>query len=333
MAITLADAKVGMADKVDQQVVDMFRRSSYLLDNLVFDNAVSPGTNGSTLTYGYIQLQTPSTAKVRAINSEFTADYAKRVKKTADCAIMGGSFEVDRVIQSTSGAIDEMAFQAEQKIKATSNYFHNLVINGAKAASPGAGFVGGTFDGLNKLCAGTSTEVTSEVDVSTPALMDANKNAFLDELDAWLSTMDGAPTMLLMNTKMLARLRGIARRAGYFERTEDAFGRPVDTYNGIPLIDAGKYYDGSNTVDVIADSAASSTAAGTSDIYAINVALDGFCGFSPVGTGVISSYMPDMAQPGAVKKGEVELVAGVALKNTLKAGHLKGIKTAPQTSK
>lgn len=331
MAITLAEAKVGMADKVDQQVVDMFRRASYLLDNLVFDNAVSPGTNGSTLTYGYIQLQTPSTAKVRSINTEYTADYAKRVKKTADCAIMGGSFEVDRVIQNTSGAIDEMAFQAEQKIKATSNYFHNLVINGAKAASPGAGFVGGTFDGLNKLCAGTSTEVASEVDVSTPALMDSNKNAFLDELDAWLSTMDGAPTMLLMNTKMLARLRGIARRCGYFERTEDAFGRTVDTYNGVPLIDAGKYYNGSNTVDVIADGAASSTAAGTSDIYAINVALDGFCGFSPVGTGVVNSYMPDMAQPGAVKKGEVELVAGVALKNTLKAGHLKGIKTAPQT--
>lgn len=332
MAITLAEAKVGMADKVDQQVVDMFRRSSYLLDNLVFDNAVSPGTNGSTLTYGYIQLQTPSTAKVRAINAEYTADYAKRVKKTADCAIMGGSFEVDRVIQNTSGAIDEMAFQAEQKIKATSNYFHNLVINGAKASSPGAGFVGGTFDGLNKLCSGTSTEVTSEVDVSTPALMDSNKDAFLDELDAWLSTMDGTPTMLLMNTKMLSRLRGIARRCGYFERTVDGFGRPVDTYNGIPLIDAGKYYNGSNTVDVIADTAASGSAAGTSDIYAINVALDGFCGFSPVGTGVVSSYMPDMTQPGAVKKGEVELVAGVALKNTLKAGHLKGIKTTPKTN-
>lgn len=332
MAITLAEAKVGMADKVDQQVVDMFRRSSYLLDNLVFDNAVSPGTNGSTLTYGYIQLQTPSTAKARSINTEYTADYAKRVKKTADCAIMGGSFEVDRVIQSTSGAIDEMAFQAEQKIKATSNYFQNLVINGAKASSPGAGFVGGTFDGLNKLCAGTSTEVTSEVDVSTPALMDANKDAFLDELDAWLSTMDGTPTMLLMNTKMLSRLRGIARRCGYFERTQDGFGRPVDTYNGIPLIDAGKYYNGSNTVDVIADTAASGSAAGTSDIYAINVALDGFCGFSPVGTGVVNSYMPDMTQPGAVKKGEVELVAGVALKNTLKAGHLKGIKTAPKTN-
>ena len=67
MAITLAEAKVGMADKVDQQIVDMFRRSSILLDNMVFDNAKSPGTGGSTLTYGFIQLKTPSTAGVRTI--------------------------------------------------------------------------------------------------------------------------------------------------------------------------------------------------------------------------------------------------------------------------
>ena len=56
-----------MADKVDQQIVDMFRRSSLLLDNMVFDNAISPGTGGSTLTYGFIQLKTPSTAGVRTI--------------------------------------------------------------------------------------------------------------------------------------------------------------------------------------------------------------------------------------------------------------------------
>lgn len=324
MAITLAQAKVGMADKVDQQVIDSFRRSSYLLDNLIFDNAVSPGTGGSTLAYGYIQLKTPSTAAVREVNSEYTAGDAIREEKTANCAIIGGSFEVDRVLQNTSGAVDELAFQAEQKIKATANTFHNLVINGKKATNK--------FDGIAELVKGSSTEVTSTVDISTAANMDANKNAFLDELDAWLSTMDGTPTMLLMNRKMLARLRGIARRCGYYERTRDDFGRVVDMYNGIPLIDAGNYFDGTNTKDVIADTAATSAKAGTSDIYAINVALDGFCGFSPVGTGVINSYMPDLSQPGAVKKGEVELVAGVALKNTLKAGHLKGIATTPKTS-
>ena len=50
MAITLAEAKVGMADKVDQQVIDTFRRSSLLLDMMTFDNCISPGTGGSTLT-------------------------------------------------------------------------------------------------------------------------------------------------------------------------------------------------------------------------------------------------------------------------------------------
>ena len=39
-----------------------------------------------------------------------------------------------------------------------------------------------------------------------------------------------------------------------------------------------------------------------------------------------------MNAPGAVKKGEVELVAGTVLKNTLKAAVLKGIKIKPKKS-
>jgi hypothetical protein len=39
--------------------------------------------------------------------------------------------------------------------------------------------------------------------------------------------------------------------------------------------------------------------------------------------------MPDMNQPGAVKTGEVELVAGVVLKNTLKAAALNNIPILP----
>lgn len=60
--------------------------------------------------------------------------------------------------------------------------------------------------------------------------------------------------------------------------------------------------------------------------------LDGFHGISPTGNSVINSYMPDLNAPGAVKKGEVELIAGVALKNTLKAAVLKGIAIEPKTA-
>nr|DAF97085.1 MAG TPA: major capsid protein [Siphoviridae sp. cthae16] len=331
MPITLAEAKVGMADRVDQMIVDEFRRSSLLLDRLVFDNAISPGTGGSTLTYGYIQLKTPSTAAVRAINSEYTAGEAKRQEKTAKAVIMGGSFEVDRVLQSTSGAVDELAFQAAQKIKATSNYFHNLVINGTSASS-GDGFVVNTFDGLRKLLNGTSNVFDTTIDLSDSTKLDSNSNAFIDQLDQLVHSIDGETSMLLMNGDMLLKVRAAARRAGYYERTKDDFGRVVETFAGIPLLDVGKYYNGTASVDVIGTSTPSAAAAGTSSIYAVSIGLDGFHGISPTGNSVISSYMPDLTAPGAVKKGEVELVAGVVLKNTLKAAALNGIVLKPKTA-
>lgn len=328
--ITLAEAKVGMADKVDQNVIDTFRRSSLLLDKLVFDNAISPGTGGSTLTYGYIQLLTPSTAAVRTINSEYTAGEAKRTEKTSKAVVMGGKFQIDRVLIGTSGAVDELAFQAEQKIKATSNYFNNLTINGSKGTT-GTGVLN-TFDGLDKLLTGTETEITSQIDVSTSALMDSNYNGLLDEVDAFLSTLDGKPSMLLMNNEMLTKMRAAARRAGYYSRSRDEFGRYVEAYNDIPMYDLGKYYNGTKTVDIIPTTTPTTSAEGTTDIYAISIGLDGFHGISPTGSKVISSYMPDLNAPGAVKDGEVELVAGVVLKNSNKAGVLRGIKVKPKAT-
>ena len=324
MAITLEEAKVGMTDRVVQSVIDTFRRSSLLLDKLTFDNSISPGTGGSTLTYGYTKLKSPATASVRTINSEYTAGEAKREKASADAIIMGGAFEVDRVLQNTSGAVDELGFQAEQKVKATANYFHNLVINGTSAAS-GAGYVTSTFDGLKKLLAGSSTEITAVTDITTSEKMDDNYAAFLDELDTFIATVDGKPDMLLMNDKMIGKVRAAARRAGYYSRTEDAFGQPVEAYNGIPLVDAGKYFNGTATVDVIPTSAAASGVTGKTAIYAVVLGLDAFHAISPTGNSMVQAYMPDLQSPGAVKKGEVELIAGVVLKNTLKAAVLKDI--------
>lgn len=311
MPITLAEAKVGMADKVDQAVVDSFRRSSLLLDLLVFDNSIAPGTGGSTLTYGYLQLKTPSTAARRTINTEYVAGEAIKEKKTADCAIMGGKFQLDRVIIGTAGAADELAFQANQKIKATSNLFHYYAINGTAENND--------FDGLSELLKGTENEFTSAVDISTSAKVDSNGQALLDELDAITVALDGKASALLMNRDALTKIRGIARRAGYYERTTDSFGNPVETFNGVPMINLEQYFNGTQSVDVIP------TTAGKTDIYAVRIGLDGFLGFSPEGNKLINSYMPDLTLPGAVKDGEVELIAGVALKNTRAASVLRGV--------
>ena len=61
-------------------------------------------------------------------------------------------------------------------------------------------------------------------------------------------------------------------------------------------------------------------------MYAVRVGLDGVCGITPEGDDIIDVYMPDFNTPGAVKKGEVEMVAGIAVKATKAAGVLRKIK-------
>ena len=317
--ITLEEAKVGMADKVDQAVIDEFRRGSLLLDRLLFDNAVSPGTAGSTLTYGYVKLLTPSTASFRKLNEEYKDSEAKRKKASADLKIFGGEFALDRVIINTSGAIDELDFQMQEKIKAAINLFHYTVINGNAAKNADE------FDGLNKLITGSSTEYNKDtaIDLSTSALMDENYNSFLDMMDDFVAAMQGKPSMFLMNSKMKTKMKGIARRAGYYSRTEDAFGRSIDNWDGVPCVDLEEYFDGTKTVSCVPVSAD-----GTTDIYAVQIAKDGFHGVSPTGNGIITTALPDLKAPGVIKKGDVEMVAAVVLKNTLKAGVFRNIKVA-----
>ena len=237
MAITLAQAKVGMADKVAQQVIDEFRRGSLLLDAMTFDNAVSPGTGGSTLTYGYVRKKTPATAQFRELNKEYTAQESDREKCSVDLKTFGGSFNIDRVIANSSGTVDEINYQLQEKIKAASNLFHYTVINGDSATDTNA------FDGLNKALVGQNTEVGTDtyIDLSSSSAIDTNWKVFLDALDEFLAEISGTPSMIMGNTKMITRIKQVARRAGYLTQSEDAFGRKVDAYDGIPLVDL-KYY-------------------------------------------------------------------------------------------
>lgn len=328
MPITLEQAKVGMADKVDQQVIDEFRRGSLLLDRMVFDNSVSPGTGGSTLVYGYQRLKTPSKAEFREINKEYGKSEAIREPHTAALKIFGGAFELDRVIINTSGAIDELSFQMQQKIKAATNLFHYTVINGDSAVNEKA------FDGLDKALTGSSTEIgsASHVDLSTSTAVTENYMTFMDVLDNFLAELDGKPDFLLGNSKLITKIKAVARRAGYLTASEDAFGRAVDTYDGIPLLDLDYYVNDEGqvipTVPIEERTIDTTPIAGLTDLYAVRLGLDGFHGATVTGNNVISTYLPDLEAPGAVKTGEVEMIACVVLKATRAAGVLRNIKVA-----
>lgn len=245
MAITLAQAKVGMANKVDQNIIDLIQRNSTFMNALTWDDAVAPGTGGSTLTYGYLQTLTPASAAGRSLNNEYTAQHAIKTSKTVDLQIMGGSFEIDRVIaKNSSKRNDEVTYQITEKTKATVSRFQYLAINGDKATT-------NEFDGLNSLLANTENEILApSVDVHG-AMTAAHAEDLCEALDLAIASLDGTPSMILCNTDMKVKLVAAARMLNYKAEARDEFGRAVDTYGDTPIVDMKQYYNGSTTVNVI----------------------------------------------------------------------------------
>lgn len=333
MAITLAEMKVAQDDKVFGTIVDTFLRESQVLQMMTFDDAVSP-SGGSTLTYGYTQTKLPSTAAFRALNSEYTANHATIEKKTVDLKVFGGSYEIDRVLKEAEGKFNNMAFQIESKIRAAVSLFHNTMINGNSATAATE------FDGLDKMLAGTTTEFGTggAIDLSTATNLKANADEFYEAIQVLVNTT-GAHA-LLMNTSMFSKMQTVARVLGYKTESEDAFGRKVTSMDGVRFIDLQNHYtvaDSAATANAIvkkglsrkAPSSASTETTGLTDIYAVKFDVnDGFHGATLTGSGLLRQYLPDFGAPGAVKKGEVEMVAATVLKNTAHAGVLRNVKIA-----
>lgn len=327
MPLTLEQSKVGLADYVDQQVIDEFRRDSFILDRLTFDNAVSPGTGGSTLTYGYLQLKTPSVAEGRKLNSEYTAGEAVKTQKTTNLKIFGGAYEVDRVLEDTA-ASSEIAFQLAQKIIAVKNKFHYDFITGKSTAKGTAATDNTSFDGLDALVKGTNTEeknADAAFDLSTAAKIKENADAFTFAFDSWLSKFSVKPDALLVNRKTATMLKTVARVQGYYTPSEDSFGQKVDNYDGIAIVDMGEYYNGTKSLMCVPID----DSTGTTSIYAVKFGLNAVHAVSPKGQKIIRQYMPNLNEPGAVKKGEVEMIASIVSKDTTKAGVFRNVQVAP----
>ena len=315
MAVTLEQAKLNVQDDLQLGVIDEFRKSTWLFDNLIFDDVVSATGGGATLTYAYTRLKTQPTAGFRNVNEEYATSEVEKQRFTADLKIFGGGFKVDRVIANMGGIADEVALQMAQKIKAAGALFNDTVINGDSAVDSKS------FDGLEKALKGSSTEYkpAAAIDLSTSEAVTKNFQAFLDALDEFLMTLDGKPSFIGGNTKLIAKLRACARRAGMYQVTKDSFGNQVESYGGIPFVDFGSK-PGTN------DDVVKTETPGETSLYAARIGLDGFHGISMAGQPPVKTWLPDFATAGAVKEGEVEMIAAVALKATKAAGVMRKIK-------
>lgn len=327
MAIKLEEMKVGMSDKVKAGVIDTFLEESDVLQALPFDDAVSP-SGGSTLTYGYVQEKTPAQTSFRALNTEYKPNEAKTEKKSVDLKVFGGAFQIDRVLKKAEGMYNNVAFQLRSKIKSAVATFHDAMINGDAATDENS------FDGLDKFLVGQQTEYNTEgyIDLSTKAKLEENASTFYEKLKKLISSTKA--DAIMVNEDMKLKIESVAAYLGYKTESEEAFGREYTKIGSVRIMDLGNKVavDGETVTEepIIAvknRKVGDATVNGITDIFAVHFGVeDGFHGVTLTGDNGVDQYLPDFKQPGAVKTGEVEMVACVALKKTKAAGVLRNIK-------
>lgn len=312
----LEEAKKNVQDDLQLGVIDEFQKSNWILEHIPFDDAVSPTGGGATPSYSYTRLKTQPTAGFRAINTEYTPAEVTKERHTVEIKVFGGAYEIDRVIANMGGIVSEIELQQAQKIKAAQALFNDTFINGDSAQDTKA------FDGLEKALTGSDTEYNKagSIDLSTSELVTKNYQYFLDMLDEFLGGLDGTPSFIAGNTKLIAKLRACARRASMYQTTMDNWGKQVESYAGIPFIDL-KTKPGTNTDVVQTDGTK-----GTTSLYVARLAMDGLHAVSLAGTSPVQTWLPDFSTAGAVKKGEVEMNAAIALKASKAAGVFRNIK-------
>lgn len=335
MPVTLAQAKLNTTDAVDVQIIDEFVKSNDVLSRLTFDDVVSGAGNGATLTYSYQRQLTQRGASFRAINSEYTPTEATKVRASVDLKPLGGSFQIDRVLNAVAQAA-ETAFQMRELLKAASARFSNAFFNGDSA---GGGDAANGFDGLNKILTGSTTEYLPLANGVTVGYLDwtaVNTQALafaqIAHIDAWLGTLNGRPDVIYAPRKAKALFKTIASFAGQYSIERNAVGEAFGSYDGIPLVDP-LTIEGANT-DVLALATRDTDAGGAggnitglADLYAVRFGLDGVHGVSMAGGPLVRNWLPDFTTAGAVKTGEAELgPAAIVVKATKSAAVLRNIK-------
>ncbi|MEO3860880.1 major capsid protein [Acrocarpospora sp. B8E8] len=351
MPITLAQAQINARSQIDHAVIDNFRRYSYVLDRIVWDDTATPGTGGAALSYGFTLLTEPRTAEFRALNQEYTAGSAVREQRSVNLKPWGGSFTVDRVLSDLGPAqTNEVMFQMQQLLTSTRARAQEEIINGDTAVNANG------FDGLDKLLTGSSTEYIpggsamyadwSAATVNTQALA----NSRLDEIDEWLASIvpstvgggdQGEPGALppgekaiLGNTRSIARFRALARWASMYTSEKDELGRLIERYGDWVLVNIGDKSDGSAPIIPIESrdpdgGGGGGTITNLTDLYAVTFGLDTLHGATMAGKPLVRTWLPDFSTSGAVKSGEVEMGPGaLVVRNTKGCGVFRGAKVA-----
>lgn len=323
MAYSLTNYKSFMETGQSTTLIDMIQKQNVILQLLPFTD------NGALMNdkwvYQYKRRETQLTANTREVGADYTpTEIQALVPYTVELAILGGKYTVDRTMKNAGNAlVDFIADNEAQQIEAAQAKFNDLVINGDNNNA-------GEFDGLDVALAGTSTEynLLDVLDLSSQAAIAANAATFRFQMNQWLESLRRQPDMFLVNKSFHTVLTEIAMVLGVYSITKDNFGASVSNFNGIPFVKAGEKSGSSSQIIATETRTVSAVEyTGLTDIYGVVFGPKEFHGVSPVDKSLlVKAYTPNFETADATTSGAVEIVATVALEDTLAAGVFRNLK-------
>jgi hypothetical protein len=319
---TLTESKTFMEEGKSTVIVDELRKTTPLFDLMVWTS------NGVLMAgkwiYAWYRRTSQRSAAIRALGSEYTPDKVDAPEKqTVELSVLGGSYQVDRAVKDAGDIASIMTENELALITAAKCKLCYLIIHGDTANT-------GEFDGLDVTLAGTTTEygATEYIDLSSMAAIETNWKAWRYHMNRFLAKLQRKPDVLLVNEDFLPVFIAMAQLAGAYTQTVTDLGVTVDRYNGIPFISAGER-DGEATKIMATETRTidGASVTGLTDIYAVCFGPQEVHGVTPSGSAPpIQAFPPDFTTPGAVKTGEVEIIATIAVESTRCAGVFRNLK-------
>lgn len=305
MPMTLVEAaKLETRNLVRAGVIEQYARSSEILRVLPFQDI-----EGNALAYNREE-QLPGVA-FRGVNEAYPESVGVINPATETLYIAGGDLDVDRFIIQTMGE-QVRSTHENMKIKALAQTWTAKFIKGDTTIQPRE------FDGMQARLTGYNL-----MDAGATAGGDALSLEMLDEAIDRVSN----PTHILMSRALRRKFKGARNNpavSGSITLDKDDFGRPVDVYNGLPLITT--YGDNVNPDPLAFNEASPGGGTNTStSLYVLSMGTDGVSGIQNGGIDV-----RDLGELETMPlfRTRVEWYAGIGIFNGSAAVRVRGIKNA-----
>ena len=306
MALTLLEAAKLKTDPLQRGVIEVFPRTSPVLERLPFLGVSSD-------SYKYNREQTLPGIAFRAVGGSYTESTGVINPVTESLAILGGVSDVDRALVKTQGDINNLrAVHDGLKAKAAALKFTKTFFKGDSKTTTTE------FDGLQQRLTGDQL-----IAMGSTSGGDTLTLAKLDEL---IDAVEGGPDVLFCNKIVRRKINTLVRAAGQaVETVSDSFGRQLTAYAGVPIGVIEDDNEGTAILGFTEANPGGGSDVGTS-IYAVRFGVSEFvCGLQ---CGELDVIDQGLYSGGVAYRTLIEWICGMAVFHPKSAARLYGVKSA-----